>query len=78
MQFRPKRLAAYTETDLIEEIRRVVTEEFRGRVPNSQEFKAFSRVSLNSITRHFGSYSIALAKVLFSISMRTHQRGSVD
>jgi hypothetical protein len=70
MRFKPKRLAGYTEADLIEEMRRVVTEEFQGRIPNSTEFERVSRVSLGSILRKFGNYSTAMAKAGFAYPKR--------
>jgi hypothetical protein len=70
MRFKPKRLAGYTEADLIEEIRRVVTEEFQGRIPNSTEFQSVSRVSHGSILRKFGNYSAVRAKAGFAYPKR--------
>lgn len=70
MRFKPKRLAEYTEAGLIKEIRRVVTEEFQGRIPNSTEFESVSRVSLGSILRKFGNYSEAMAKAGFAYPKR--------
>jgi len=64
--FKPKRLASYTDEDLIEEIKRVVNEEFQGRIPNTTEFEKVSRVGKTTIYRKFGSYIKAMEKAGFT------------
>lgn len=69
LRFEPNRLTGYAESDLINEICRVV-ELFQGEVPNSTQFKSVARVSLNSIQRRFGGYAKALEKAGFTYTER--------
>ena len=65
MKFQPKRLAGYSESDLIQEIRRVV-DECGGTVPSLTAFFKAARVSLPTIQTRFGSYAQAIQKAGFN------------
>lgn len=69
VRFEPNKLTGYSESDIINEIRRVV-EEFKGEIPNSTQFETIARVSLNSIFRQFGSYAKALEKAGFAYTRK--------
>jgi len=70
IQFQPKRLAGYSELALIQEIRRVVVEEFGGEVPDRKQFARVARVWLTTITKKFGSYEQAIRKAGFAYTDR--------
>lgn len=70
MSFEPNRLTGYSESDLINEIRRVVGE-FQGEIPNSTQFESVARVSLSLIKSRFGSYAKALEKAGFAYTRRS-------
>ncbi len=66
-RFEPKRLPGYSEANLLQEIRRVVEEEFQGHVPGPDQFKRASRrVGITTLYRRFGSYQAAMAKAGFT------------
>jgi len=66
MQFKPKRLAGYTEADIIQEIKRVVLEEYGGVVPTRNEFASVARLGLSTVEVKFGSYKEAVRKAGFA------------
>ena len=70
MLFKPNRLPKYSETDVIQEISRVVRGECGGEVPGPIAFEKIARVSLNSLRRMFGSYREAIAKAGFTYTAR--------
>ena len=71
VRFEPKTLTSYTDNDIVDEIKRVVGT-FDGEIPNSTQFKRISRVSLQSISRRFGSYAEALKKAGFTYTKRSY------
>jgi Homing endonuclease associated repeat/HNH endonuclease len=67
MQFQVSGLPGYSDTELLEEIRRVVEGEFAGVPPNPTMFAQRSRVSVSTLRKRFGgSYASALAKAGFN------------
>ncbi len=67
MQFQVSGLPCYGDTELLEEVRRVVEEEFAGVPPNPTMFAQHSRVSVSTLRKRFGgSYASALAKAGFN------------
>jgi len=64
MKFQPKRLTGYSESDLIQEIRRVV-QECGGVIPSRKEFACIARIHPTTITIKFGSYPQAIRKAGF-------------
>ncbi|MEI7482861.1 MAG: HNH endonuclease [Elusimicrobiota bacterium] len=66
MQFKPKRLSGYTEADIIQEIKRVVLEEYKGVVPTRKEFARVARLHLSTVWTKFGSYEEAVRKAGFT------------
>ena len=66
MRFNPKRLPGYTEADIIQEIKRVVLEEYKGVVPTRNEFARVSRVHLSTVEVKFKSYTEAVGKAGFT------------
>lgn len=64
MKFQPKRLTGYSESDLIQEIRRVV-QECGGVIPSRKEFARIARIHPTTITIKFGSYPQAVRKAGF-------------
>lgn len=65
MQFKPKRLAGYTKADIIQEIKRVVLEEYGGIIPTRKEFARVARLHPITVTVKFGSYEEAVRKAGF-------------
>jgi hypothetical protein len=66
MKFQPKRLAGYSEADIIQEIRRVVLEEYGGVVPSRKQFARVARLHPTTVTIKFGSYEAAVRKAGFA------------
>jgi len=66
MQFKPKRLAGYSEADILQEIKRVILEEYGGVVPTRQEFARVARLHPITVTVKFGSYEDAVRKAGFT------------
>ena len=61
--FSPNRLKDYSKSTVIEEIRRVIRDEFEGVTPARDEFFRLARVSRPTIAKHFGTYTEALRQV---------------
>ena len=73
MKFQPKRLTGYSESDLIQEIRRVVNE-CGGVVPNRKQFFCIARVWPTTIANKFGSYEQAIRKAGFAYEPKVRLR----
>jgi hypothetical protein len=66
MRFKPKRLAGYSKSDIIQEIKRVVFEDCGGVVPSRREFARVARLHPITITIKFGSYEQAVREAGFT------------
>lgn len=65
-RFTPDRLSDYSESEIIDEIRRVILDECGGIVPNRDRFESLARVSHWTIAKRFGSYSKGILKAGFT------------
>ncbi len=73
MDFEPTRLASYDEENLLAEIKRVAARYFEGKCPRRHQFNEYSRVTANTVIKHFGSWSKAMTKAGFA-----YERSPID
>lgn len=73
-RYEPNRLEAYTDEQILLEIRRVVSEVFGGKCPKQKEFDRQSRVHSATIRDHFGSWAKAIEQAGFAPSRRALER----
>lgn len=66
-RFTPDRLADYSESEIIKEIRRVVREECGGIVPSRDQFERLARVSRVTIAKRFGTYREGIRRAGFAV-----------
>jgi len=65
IRFEPNRLTGYSQTDILQEIRRVIQHECKGVVPSRTEFARLARLHPITITQKFGSYGDAVRQAGF-------------
>jgi hypothetical protein len=66
MRFEPKPFVRHTMPELVEEIRRVVLQEFGGVPPTPKHFARVARVKVATIAARFGTYAKAMAAAGFT------------
>jgi hypothetical protein len=74
-QFQPKRLASYSDHDLINEIKRVAQTFFNDRCIKREEFDRHSRVHSSTVRKRFGSWTNAMQKAGY---LRRSERTAVE
>lgn len=63
--FQPKRLTSYDDDSIINEVKRVVSKYFNGKIPSKRSFDKYSMVSSGTVATRFGSWFTAMRKAGF-------------